>query len=115
MKTPDEFARLMGDKNPNLAKRPEGGFTVSTPKETHKLTGLEYFWCALPIGVMVIGGAVGGLFAGMAVTGNLAIFRSNRTPSEKYALSSVVLIGTFVAWWIAALTLMTIFPDLRRH
>jgi len=26
-----------------------------------------------------------------------------------------VLIGTFIAWWAAALTLLTIFPGLRRH
>lgn len=115
MKTPDEFAQLMSDKNPNLAKRPEGNFTVSAPKETPKLTGFEYFWCALPIGILVVGGAVGGVFAGIAVTGNLAIFRSRRTLSKKYILSASMLIGTFIAWWAAALTLMTIFPGLRRH
>ena len=115
MKTSDEFAQLMSDKNPNLAKRPEGGFTVSAPKETPKLTGFEYFWCALPMGITVMGGAVGGLIAGMAVIANLTIFRSSRTPSKKYILSTVVLIGTFIAWWAAALTLLTIFPGLRRH
>jgi hypothetical protein len=115
VKTPDEFAQLMSDRNPNLAKRPEGDFTVSAPKETPKLTAFEYVWCALPIALMAFGGAVGGLISGMVVLSNLTLFRSDRSPSRKYLLSTVVLIGSGFVWWTAVMALMAIFPGLRSH
>jgi hypothetical protein len=34
MKTPDEFARLMSERNPDLAKRPEGPFVVSAQRHS---------------------------------------------------------------------------------
>ena len=115
MKTPDEFAQLMSDKNPALAKRPEGDFTVTAPKKTPTLTGFEYFWCALPLCMVAFGGAVGGLFGGIAASCNVAIFRSGRTLSNKYILSALMSIGSFIAWWALVALLVTAFPGLGRR
>ena len=115
MKTPDEFAQLMSEKTPNLGKRPEGDFTLSPPKEKQKLVGFEYFWAALPLSVLVIGGAVGGLFAGIAVTTNFAIFRSAKSKLYKYSVSTCVTLGAVILWYVVALLLMATFPGLRHH
>ncbi|GFZ90044.1 hypothetical protein [Dyella caseinilytica] len=115
MKTPDEFARMMSEKDPNIGKRPEGSFTISQPKEQQKLGGFEYFWAALPLLVLVIGGAIGGLFAALAVTANFAIFRSTKSRLYKYSVSTCVTLGTVILWYVVALLLMVIFPGLKHH
>jgi hypothetical protein len=62
----------------------------------------EYTWIALPIALIVTGGAIGGLCGGMAANVSGRIFRSDRGIFAKYGLSALVMFGAVIAFVILA-------------
>jgi hypothetical protein len=56
----------------------------------------EYGWSAVPMLLVFMGGALGGLVGGAATVTNGRIFRSDRSPVAKYGLAGVVTVSSVV-------------------
>jgi hypothetical protein len=61
-----------------------------------------YGWSGLPLLLMFIGGALGGLVGGYATVVNGRIFRSDRGLTAKYGLSGVVTVSAIVVFFVLA-------------
>jgi hypothetical protein len=59
----------------------------------------EWAWMALPVSLLLVGGALGGLLGVTAVLINSRIFRSDRTPASRYVLTALVS-GGCVAFFV---------------
>ena len=51
--------------------------------------------------------AIGGLFGGLATGISSRIFRSDRSEGLKYALTGVISLGAFVAYFVTANSIVT--------
>ena len=83
-----------------------------TANEGRKLSIVEQIVCALPIGLIAIGGALGGLCGGLAWALNQKIMRSERSAPVRYALALATLVGAIAAYFGAVVVLAMLFPDL---
>lgn len=54
------------------------------------LTKLQLIWCGLPIVMLFIGGALGGLLGGGTYWANILVFRSEMSTAEKYILTGLI-------------------------
>jgi hypothetical protein len=61
-----------------------------------------YGWSGLPLLLLFIGGALGGLVGGYATVVNGRIFRSDRGPTAKYGLSGAVTVLAVVIFFALA-------------
>ena len=75
----------------------------------------EYVWMCLPLLLLFIGGAVGGLCGGGGVYVNAHIFRSDRSSVAKYLLTGVVSVGAVVAYVGLVMVLVVLFPALFKR
>lgn len=82
------------------------------PATERKLTIVEQIVCALPIGLIVVGGAIGGACGGAAWVVNQKIMRSNGSAPVRYLLVALTFVGAVVAYFAAIFALALIFPDL---
>ena len=64
----------------------------------------EYGWSGLPLLLMFIGGALGGLVGGYATVVNGRIFRSDRGLTTKYGLAGAVTVSAVVIYFVLAVT-----------
>jgi hypothetical protein len=64
------------------------------------LAWYEYAWACLPILLLLVGGAIGGALGGAAAYTNLALFRSQRSPSARYGLSALVTLAATVGCFL---------------
>jgi hypothetical protein len=71
-------------------------------KERPKLKVHEWFWALLPIGLVAVGGAIGGMLGGAAAAWNIKIFGSERTLGRKYAYSTLISVGALISYILAA-------------
>jgi hypothetical protein len=69
------------------------------------LRWFEYLWALTPFLLILVGGAVGGAIGGAASYANLAIFRTERPPAPKFALTALISLGAFVGYALIALML----------
>lgn len=63
----------------------------------------QWLWAALPFALVFAGGALGGLFGGIATIVNGRIFRSNMSEFVKFMVSGVVSIATVIVFFVVAL------------
>jgi hypothetical protein len=66
------------------------------------LTWFEYVWMALPIALVFIGGALGGLCGASAVYASARVFRGGRSTGAKFAISGAYSLAAFVVWFVLA-------------
>jgi hypothetical protein len=64
----------------------------------------EYGWSGLPLLLMFIGGALGGLVGGYATVVNGRIFRSDRGLTAKYGLAGAVTVSAVVIFFVLAVS-----------
>lgn len=86
---------------------------------TEPLKWYQWLWGGLPFVLVIIGGALGGLFGGAALVINGQVFRSNLKGVAKYFLSGLVSLGTVIAFFVAAtllnLTLSGLAPKIAHE
>ena len=66
------------------------------------LAWYEYLWMAIPIVLVFIGGALGGLCGAAAVYASARVFRSNQDTAMKFVISTAYSLAAFVAWFAIA-------------
>lgn len=69
------------------------------------LKGYEQAWILLPLVLVVLGGAIGGLCGAVAATTNGRIFRGEQGAFAKYSLSALVTLAAVFAWLALAIAL----------
>ena len=83
-----------------------------TAPTERKLTVVEQIVCALPIGLVAVGGAIGGAFGGLGWYLNQKIMRSNRSAPVRYALAVLTLVGAVAVYFASVVVLAMLFPNL---
>lgn len=78
------------------------------------LTAMEWLWIGSSLFLMFIGGAIGGLFAGVALTVNTRIFRGVSSPFARYLASAGVSVGAFLAYCVTVALLLGHGPFNRQ-
>ena len=73
------------------------------------LAWYEHVWTALPLALVLIGGAVGGACGGAAWAINHAIFQKMPSPVLRYVVTAFVTAAAFGAYVILASVLMLLF------
>jgi hypothetical protein len=58
----------------------------------------EYVWIVLPLGLLAVGGAVGGLCGGVAMLVNARLLRSAQPAWARYGLGILVILAAVVCW-----------------
>jgi len=86
---------------------------------TEPLKWYQWLWSGLPFVLAIIGGALGGLFGGIACAINGRVFRYNLNGLAKYLLTGLVSLGAVVAFIISAtlfnLTIHGLVPKVARE
>jgi hypothetical protein len=85
---------------------------AETTATGRKLSIVEQIVCALPIGLVAVGGAVGGAFGGLAWYFNQKIMRSPRSAPVRYALVALTFAGAIAAYFASVIVLTMLFPDV---
>ena len=67
-----------------------------------RIKGVEYFWAAMPIALLFIGGALGGLLGALATYLNFHIFRNTKNIVRKYIFTFLVTISTVLLFMVLA-------------
>ena len=84
------------DPIPNLEV---GGRTIQLMPA---LEWYQYVWMAIPITLVFMGGALGGLCGGAAAFTSGHIFRSDRSEIAKYGLTGLLSAAAFVTYFVIA-------------
>jgi hypothetical protein len=71
-------------------------------KLAEPLRWYEYGWSGLPILLMFVGGALGGLVGGYATVLNGRIFRSDRSLPAKYGLAGAITVSGALIFFVLA-------------
>jgi hypothetical protein len=88
------------DPIPNLEV---GGQTIQL---VPALAWYQYVWISIPIVLVFGGGAIGGLCGGLAAGLSSRFFRSDLNEGMKYALTGLISLGAFLAYFVVAGTIM---------
>jgi hypothetical protein len=86
--------------------------TPTTPQEKTKLSLVQQIFCAWPIALVAVGGAIGGLCGGAAWALNTQIMSSARPAPVRYGLCVLTGIGAIGLWLGAVFALTALFPGL---
>ena len=78
----------------------------------NKLKWYEYLACCWPLILVGIGGLLGGLCGGVAYGINANIFSKEISSAKKYIYTTLVGIGAIILYFILAVVLALLFPDL---
>jgi hypothetical protein len=78
------------------------------------LTLFEYVWIALPMMMMLVGGALGGGIGSVAAILNARVMRSDKPATIRFALSALITVGSFAVFLLGALLLQPLLAP-RRH
>ena len=89
------------DPIPNLIV---GGQTIQL---VPPLAWYQYAWMSIPMILLFLGGAVGGLCGGLAAGFSSRVFRSDRSQAMKYALTGLISLGAFLAYFVVVGTIAT--------
>ena len=72
----------------------------------------EILVCCLPIGLVVAGGGLGGLFGGLSVALNFNIIQSRKlTSTKKYIYCILSGVGSVALYIIVVIILAILFPS----
>lgn len=66
------------------------------------LTAFQWIWCGIPLVLIFVGGAIGGLIGGVAFFLNTRVFRSEMSSLERYVLAGLISLIAFFAFLILA-------------
>lgn len=89
-------------------------FTLTEP-----LKWYQWLWSGLPFVLVIIGGALGGLFGGIALAVNGRVFRTKLNSLARYSLTGLISLGAVIAYLISAtlfnLTIHGFAPKVARE
>jgi hypothetical protein len=77
-----------------------------------KLTALQQVFCAWPLALVIIGGAIGGACGGAAWAINTRIMSSSIAAPVRYGLCIVTGIVAAIVWYFAAQALAPVIASL---
>lgn len=92
----------------------QGTFLDSAPSivfggETYRLAPplrwYQWAWGGLPLLLMIVGGALGGMFGGLAAAINFRIFRSSRPPALQFVGAGLVSLAAVLLYFVTAIPL----------
>jgi len=84
----------------------------NTASTGRKLTTVEQIVCALPIALIVVGGALGGAAGGLAWAINQKIMRSSASAAVRYGLVALTFVGAIALYFAVVFLLAALFPNL---
>lgn len=87
------------------AKLEVGGQTIPVGPRT---PWYAIAWIMLPLGLVIIGGAIGGVVGALAATLNRVVFRTDAPGWAKYALTAFIGLGAFVLWVVAVVVIQVV-------
>ncbi len=70
---------------------------------TEPLQWYQWVWAGRPLALIFVGGLLGGLMGGLAITINGRLFRSELNGLAKYLLTGLVSVGALVGYFILAI------------
>jgi len=73
------------------------------------LTWYEYVWIALPLALVVLGGALGGACGAAAAVINARLLRSSQPMWVRYGQGVLVILGATLVWVVLALLITMAF------
>ena len=79
-------------------------------QESKSLKWYEQVVCLLPIALVAVGGAIGGLCGGLAVAINMLIFSKDISVGKKYLYVLLVGLGSVVLYLVLAVIWTLLFP-----
>ncbi len=80
------------------------------PEGITQMKWYQYLWCSIPLVLLFIGGAVGGIFGAIGMFANTRIFYNNELqPTLKYVLTLGISIGVLVLYFVVALAISRLF------
>jgi hypothetical protein len=82
--------------------------------EHQKLGIVEQGLAWLPLALVLIGGALGGVIGVLAVGISHKLMLGAKSLPERYALGLAILVGAVVLYFAGGLLLTALFPGLRR-
>ncbi len=77
-----------------------------------KLTAVQQIFCAWPLVLVIVGGAIGGACGGVAWAINTRIMSSGMSVPLRYGLCVITGIVAAVLWYFAALALTPIIASM---
>ena len=84
-------------------------------KEKPNLRWHEYLWAGLPLLLVLVGGAIGGLVGATAANYNVKLFLSNTSKATKYVLTGLIsLMAPLIAFALSSLFVAFFDPRGRR-
>jgi hypothetical protein len=86
--------------------------TVIQPKASagkRQLEWYEHVWCALPLGLVAIGGAIGGGCGGAAWAVNRQVFGKMSNPALAYVVTGLISAAAFGAYLVLAVVFVMLF------
>lgn len=91
-----------------MVSRPIAAVQPATDSR-RKLEWYEHIWCALPLCLVVIGGAIGGACGGVAWAINREVFRKMKNPIARYLLTAFISGAAFGCYLAVAVTFVLLF------
>jgi hypothetical protein len=89
---------------------------ASTPAPAKpKLSAVQQIFCAWPLALVVVGGAIGGLCGGVAWAINTRIMSSSMAAPARYGLCVLTGIIAGVVWFFAAMALAPVLASMFSH
>jgi hypothetical protein len=89
---------------------------ASAPASTKpKLTTLQQVFCAWPLALVIVGGAIGGLCGGVAWAINTKIMSSSMAAPMRYGLCVLFGIIAAVVWFYSAVALAPVLASMFSH
>ncbi|WP_426369881.1 hypothetical protein [Pseudocolwellia sp. HL-MZ7] len=80
-------------------------------EEENNMKWYEQLFCGLPIALISIGGAVGGLCGGLAFALNISVFSKELSTGKKYLFTSLITLGAVISYFIILVVLAIVFPE----
>ena len=77
-----------------------------------KLTPLQQLACAWPVGLVIVGGAIGGLCGGAAWAINTRIMASALPAPLRYGLCVLTGLAAAIVWYFAALPITPMIASM---
>jgi hypothetical protein len=90
-KFPDPIPVVMANGNEHRIAEPLGPFAT--------------IWAMIPLVLIFVGGAIGGLLGGLAAAVNLQAMRSDLPITARYAISGIFSFSAFIIWLTIAMSI----------
>lgn len=74
-----------------------------------KVTWFEKVWLALPLALLVVGGAIGGACGGAAWAINQQVFKKTENPVLRYVWTGLISIASILAYVLLAALFLSTF------